>query len=216
MPLHLGDTSYLPKLRLGLYSLLTVSSFLLFAMSLATLVYQLIKTYGGYNKPIPSLLTCSALTLVHCGIFLSHTGPSSSPKRRKLVSIQVELLSLAVFTLFTLASVARLHSSTPGLLSACSGYFTCSALQGCLALAWLSFLFLALLFASILLATLYHHRRCRDPTLWREPFSAFDWAKYDPHGSGRAEGRIGLPVGRGVGFTKDGRESAEGSARFSV
>ncbi|GAA5839694.1 hypothetical protein JCM11251_002564 [Rhodosporidiobolus azoricus] len=217
--MNLSNTSYLPKLRLGAYSLLCCSSVLLFAMSLATLVYQLLKTYGGYNKPIPSLLTCSALTLVHCGLFLSPLRPSSSPKRRKLLSVQVELLSLVVFALFTLASVARLHSSTPGLLSACSGYFTCVALQGCLALGWLSFLFLTVLFTSLLLAGLYHHRRSSDSSLWREPFSSFDWAKYDARGgrSGFEGGRMGLsPEDRGIGYTKDGRESPQLSARFSL
>ncbi|TNY21743.1 hypothetical protein DMC30DRAFT_415711 [Rhodotorula diobovata] len=52
-------------------------------------------------------------------------------------ALLVELVSLAVFTLFTLACLSRLHTSTPGLLSSCGGYFVCSALQGCYSLAWM-------------------------------------------------------------------------------
>ncbi|GAA6001282.1 hypothetical protein JCM10207_007500 [Rhodosporidiobolus poonsookiae] len=188
MRVHLNNTAWLPSLRLGGYSLLCCSSLLLFAMSTALLAYQLVKTYGGYNKPIPSLLVCSFLTLVHCAVFLAPISVTSSPKRRRLTCIAVEVASLCVFGLFTLASVARLHSSTPGLLSNCGGYFTCVALQESLALGWLSFLFLAVLFTSLILASLYHHHRAHDPTIWREPFTSFNWAIYSPHPPGGAAG----------------------------
>ncbi|GAA6037053.1 hypothetical protein JCM8097_005527 [Rhodosporidiobolus ruineniae] len=206
----LSDTSFLPRLRLALYSLLICSSLILILLSSCLLGYQLIRT-SGYNKPVPSLLTCSALTLAHCALFLSPIRLHSSPKRRLVQSLQVEIASLCVFGLFTLACVARLHESTPGLLSKCGPYFTCTALQGCLALGWLSFLFLAILFPSLLLATLYHHRRAHDSTIWREPFSSFAWDKYAPHSGSAAMGGLG---GAAVGAARQQYGQKDGSGQF--
>ncbi|GAA5926697.1 hypothetical protein JCM10213_002427 [Rhodosporidiobolus nylandii] len=196
--LNLANTAWLPSVRVAAYSLLLTASLLCFIMSTATLVYQLVKT-SGYNKPVPSLLTCSILTLAHCIAFMIPVRITASPKRRRLLSLQVECLSLAVFLLFTLASVGRLHSSTPGLMTSCGGYFTCIALQGCLALGWLSFLFLAILFVAIFGGTLHHQRRGHDSSLWRAPFAAFDWAKYAPHGGRGAGGLSGQGQAAGLG-----------------
>lgn len=85
----------------------------------------------------PALLVCASFTVLHCGFFLAPVPPTAPPRRRLLASLQVELASLAIFTLFTLACVSRLGTATPGLLSSCGGYFVCSALQGCYSLAWM-------------------------------------------------------------------------------
>ncbi|BGP14129.1 hypothetical protein JCM10213v2_002069 [Rhodosporidiobolus nylandii] len=183
--LNLANTAWLPSVRVAAYSLLLTASLLCFIMSTATLVYQLVKT-SGYNKPVPSLLTCSILTLAHCIAFMIPVRITASPKRRRLLSLQVECLSLAVFLLFTLASVGRLHSSTPGLMTSCGGYFT-------------SFLFLAILFVAIFGGTLHHQRRGHDSSLWRAPFAAFDWAKYAPHGGRGAGGLSGQGQAAGLG-----------------
>ncbi|GAA5971585.1 hypothetical protein JCM11641_000651 [Rhodosporidiobolus odoratus] len=187
----LRSTAYLPTLRISVYSLLVFSSLLNLVLSAALLGYQLAKTYGGYNKPVPSLLVGSALTLAHCIVFMSPVGVTASSKRRRLLSLQVEILSLAVFFLFTLASVGRLHTSTPGLMSSCGGYITCIALQGCFALGWLSFLFLLILFTSIFGSTLYHHRRSRDKSIWLQPFSSFAWYRYAPQAARRVGNNVG-------------------------
>ncbi|GAA5875629.1 hypothetical protein JCM8547_000893 [Rhodosporidiobolus lusitaniae] len=197
----LTSTTHLPQARLALYSLLTVSSLLLLCMSAAVLAYQLAKT-EGYNKPVPSLLTAGAVTLLHSLFFAvlsSKPSASTSPSiRHRLQALQLEIPSLCILGLFALASVARLHSSTPGLLSNCGGYFMCVGLQACLALGWLSFLFLALLFTSLLLATLYHQRRSQGASIWKEPFGAFNWAVYDPNA-----GRMG-GIDRGIGSAGGG------------
>lgn len=159
--MRLSDTSYVPTLRQALYALVAVSSAVLALLSTTLLAYQLRWTIG-YNKPVvrarrsrpltkgpeltlrdlssnaqPALLVCSSLTLAHCAFFLCPVQSTATLKRRLLASLQVELVSLAVFTLFTLACLSRLHTSTPGLLSSCGGYFVCSALQGCYSLAWM-------------------------------------------------------------------------------
>ncbi|BGP38205.1 hypothetical protein JCM10450v2_002140 [Rhodotorula kratochvilovae] len=178
--MQLSDTRHMPTLRQALYALVAVSSVILAILSATLLAYQLRWTIG-YNKPVPALLVCAILTTAHCTFFLSPVRATSPPKRRGLASLQVELLSLAVFDLFTLACTARLHSSTPGLLTTCGGYFVCSALQGCYSLAWISFLFLTLLFASLLTATLYHRRRSPYISVFRQPFALVDWSMYATH-----------------------------------
>ncbi|BGO89836.1 hypothetical protein NBRC10512_005605 [Rhodotorula toruloides] len=177
------DTTWVPTARHVLYSLLATSATVLFLLATTLLAYEL-KWTVGYNKPVPALLTCSLLTVAHCAWFLRPIDANASTKRRRLASLQLELVSLAGFALFTLACVSRLHASTPGLLSSCGVHFICSALQGCLSLGWLSFLFLALLFALLLLCALYHRRRNPHFTLFREPFVAYDWAIYSRHSAG--------------------------------
>ncbi|GAA5915172.1 hypothetical protein JCM8208_002158 [Rhodotorula glutinis] len=134
--MRLADTSYVPTLRQVLYALIATSSVVLAILSATLLAYQLRWTIG-YNKPVPALLVCASLTVLHCAFFLAPVQPTAPPRRRLLVSLQVELASLAVFALFTLAGVSRLGTATPGLLSSCGGYFVCSALQGCYSLAWM-------------------------------------------------------------------------------
>ncbi|KAL7338562.1 hypothetical protein BJY59DRAFT_369014 [Rhodotorula toruloides] len=163
------DTTWVPTARHVLYSLLATSATVLFLLATTLLAYEL-KWTVGYNKPVvrdpralfprrsryilsshvlqPALLTCSLLTVAHCAWFLRPIDANASTKRRRLASLQLELVSLAGFALFTLACVSRLHASTPGLLSSCGVHFICSALQGCLSLGWLC---------------------ARFPTSWRRP-----------------------------------------------
>ncbi|GAA5859067.1 hypothetical protein JCM1840_003734 [Sporobolomyces johnsonii] len=190
---NLTNFAFLPTLRFSCYTLLSITSVSAFVLALALLIYELTLT-AGYNKPIPALLTCSALTLIHSALFLSPIRPETSAKRRKFLSLQIEILSLLVFGLFTLACVARLHSSTPGLYSSCRGYFICVALQASLALGWLSFLFLCLLFFPITIGTVYHYRRARDTWIWRQPFAMFDWGVY----AGRTGGAVDKAGGGGI------------------
>ncbi|GAA6020029.1 hypothetical protein JCM11491_004903 [Sporobolomyces phaffii] len=188
----LADTSWLPRWRFSLLSLLAIAAIATLLMSIATLAYQLHFTVG-YNKPIPALCIASALTVVHSSIFLSPITPSSTNRKKCLLSLQVELVSLLVLSLFTLATVARLHSSTPGLFSACGGYFICVSLQADVALAWISFLFLSLLFVPLLVATLYHLRRNKSFSILREPFVLFNWRVYNLDGRGtRGNGEGGM------------------------
>jgi hypothetical protein len=83
------------------------------------------------------LLVCSSMTLIHASLFLAPVTSTSSKQRKILLSLQLELASLLVLALFTLATLARLHSSTPGLFSARGGYFICVSLQADVALGWL-------------------------------------------------------------------------------
>ncbi|BGO97939.1 hypothetical protein RTBOTA2_001362 [Rhodotorula toruloides] len=177
------DTAWVPTARHVLYSLLATSATVLFLLATTLLVYEL-KWTVGYNKPVPALLTCSILTLAHCAWFLRPIATHASTKRRRFASLQLELISLAGFALFTLACVSRLHASTPGLLSSCGVHCICSSLQGCLSLGWLSFLFLALLFSLLLTSALYHRRRNPHATMFREPFVAYDWAIYSRRAAG--------------------------------
>ncbi|GAA6060953.1 hypothetical protein JCM10212_006535 [Sporobolomyces blumeae] len=196
MTLSLSDTSYLPPLRVYVLSLLAVSSIATLLMSIATLAYELRLTVG-YNKPIPALVVCSALSLIHASLFLSPVSPTSSSRTRLVVlSIQVELASSFVLALFTLATILRLNMSTPGLFSSCGGYFICVSLQACYALAWFDLLFLLLSFVPTLSCTIYHARRSRSLDLFSRPFVLFDWTKY------RKDQRIGLGIRDGIALPR--------------
>ncbi|GAA5991958.1 hypothetical protein JCM5350_001320 [Sporobolomyces pararoseus] len=211
----LTDTSWLPIWRFTLLSLLAVSSIATFLMSVATLAYQLHFTVG-YNKPIPALLICSALTLIHSSFFLSPVTPTSTKRRKFLQSLQVELLSLFVLGLFDLATVSRLHSSTPGLYSSCGGYFMCVSLQADVVLAWLSFLFLVLLFVPLSIGTLYHYRRGRSLKIWKEPFVLFNWRVYSLEGLGtRGLGEGGI-VAKSWKGKSSSQTSEERDSRFVI
>ncbi|GEM11714.1 hypothetical protein Rt10032_c16g5731 [Rhodotorula toruloides] len=177
------DTAWVPTARHVVYSLLAASATVLLALATTLLAYELRWTVG-YNNPVLALLACSILTLAHCAWFLRPVATYASAKRRCLASLQLELVSFAGFTLFTLACVSRLHASTLGLLSSCGVHFICSALQGCLSLGWLSFLFLALLFSLLLTCAIYHRRRNPHETIFREPFVAYDWAMYSRRSAG--------------------------------
>ncbi|GJN88327.1 hypothetical protein Rhopal_001292-T1 [Rhodotorula paludigena] len=129
--MRLSDTSYLPKLRQGLYALVVVAALLDALLALSLLAYQLRWT-TGYNKPVPALFTCATLTILVCGFLLAPIKPDAGKQRRLLGSVQFELVLLAGLALFTLACVSRLHAATPGLLSFCGHFVVCSLLQGSL------------------------------------------------------------------------------------
>ncbi|GAA5829934.1 hypothetical protein JCM5353_006118 [Sporobolomyces roseus] len=213
--MNLTDTSWLPSYRFTLLSLLAIASIATFLMSIATLAYQLQFTVG-YNQPVPSLLVCSALTLFHASIFLSPITPASSSRRGSFLALRVELVALLVLGLFTLATVARLHSSTPGLYSNCGGYFICVSLQADVALAWFSFLFLVMLFVPLLLATVYHYRRSHSTKILREPFVLFNWRVYSLGGGGGGSvilGEGGMTIGKAGGRDN---HSEEADSRFTI
>ncbi|GAA5854814.1 hypothetical protein JCM9279_000956 [Rhodotorula babjevae] len=81
---------------------------------------------------------------------------------------------------------------------------------GCYSLAWISFLFLTLLFASLLAATLYHRRRTPHASVFRQPCALVDWAMY----SSRPVRLPGPGGGGGLASEgaswRDGREADEG------
>ena len=157
-------TAHLPAWRTTLLSLLGVTNLVLLGLSAATLAYQLTKTVG-YNKPVaavrpPSLLLCHfphrcftdarmvpAVQLLFCSIaecavcavylLPLHEVMRRVPWARHAFALWVELTLVCVGGLLELASVARLHAATPGLLSNCGGYFICQGMQGLMALAWL-------------------------------------------------------------------------------
>ncbi|GAA5900569.1 uncharacterized protein JCM6883_002885 [Sporobolomyces salmoneus] len=207
--MYLTDTSWLPAWQFSFLSLLAVSSIATCLMSIATLAYQLHFTVG-YIKSVPALLVCPALTVAHASFFLSPVTPTSTRRRKMLVSLQVELLSLVLLGLFTLATVARLHSSTPGLYSSCGGYFMCVSLQADVALAWFSLLFLVLLFFPLFVATLYHYRQSKSNTIFRESFVLFNWRVYNSGERGnRGLGEGGMRVGE-----QKGQDEEQSDSRF--
>ncbi|GAA5846515.1 hypothetical protein JCM3766R1_002516 [Sporobolomyces carnicolor] len=172
MPIRLTETSWLPRWRFAFLTLLAISSIATLLASIATLAYQLQFT----------LLVCSALSLSHSSCFLSPITSHAHERRLHLQALRIELVTNAALGLFTLATVTRLHSSTPGLYLNCGGYFMCTSLQADVALAWLSFLFHSLVFVPLLVASLYHYRRTRSSALFRRPFNLFEWDVYRSRG----------------------------------
>jgi hypothetical protein len=65
-----------------------------------------------------------------------------------------------------------------------------------------TFLFTSLLFGTLLLATLYHHRRSHDSSIWSNPFNSFDWSKYSPR-LGGGGGNFSTMNGE-IGYRKSG------------
>ncbi|KAI5480321.1 hypothetical protein MNV49_001280 [Pseudohyphozyma bogoriensis] len=155
------STTYLPLYRLLVSLLLAIIGLALLIASASLLNYELVHT-AGYNKPVPAILTASALLLIHLAWFLPPLPP---PPR-----VGVDL--------FAFAAAVRLHESTPGLMSRCGGYFICKSLQTVLILSWLAFLFATILVLPLFIGTLYHHRRTKDATIWWKDFNSFNWSVY--------------------------------------
>lgn len=57
-----------------------------------------------------------------------------------------------------------------------------------------TWLFVSILVALMLIATLYHWRRTRNGAIWREEFAAFDWAVYGPRPARGHRGRESIQI----------------------
>ncbi|KAM0755365.1 hypothetical protein T439DRAFT_375743 [Meredithblackwellia eburnea MCA 4105] len=187
------STSRLPAARLGIYIFLFIAALGLLITASYLLGYEIDKTRGGYNQPVPALLTAGGTLLIHLALFLTPIrGPA--PKRTFFAGLRFELASLAVLDLFVLAGAVRLHVSTPGLMTYCGGFFICMGLQCVLVLAWLSWFFTSVQFIVLILATVYHYRRSRSSTIWIEPFLAFDWDIYTNRATRGHRGRQSIQI----------------------
>ncbi|GAA6037066.1 hypothetical protein JCM8097_005534 [Rhodosporidiobolus ruineniae] len=187
---------YLPTLRKGFLGALLLSGGTDLLASIVLLAYQLALT-EGYQHAVPALVATSFLC-VFLPVWFLFSRPYSiklplspnlaaDPKvgsmRDKVAkasrSIAAEVICLGGLGAWVLVAVSNLHAETPGLINHCGGFAICRMLLAVLALTWITFLFLGLSFASLLISTLYFTLRRHSPMpIFQTSFNAVDWERY--------------------------------------
>ncbi|BGP14134.1 hypothetical protein JCM10213_002431 [Rhodosporidiobolus nylandii] len=212
---------FLPAIRRGLLGLLMCAGVCDFVASIVLLAYQLALT-SGYQHIVPSICLTSFLAAAFPVWFLfsrpyaiklplsSAPDPRVGGARDRVArfsrSILAELVCLGGTGAWTLISVSTLHAETPGLIYHCGGYAICRMLLCVLAVTWICFLFLALSFASLLIATLYFTiRRGSALALLQVSFAAVEWEKYEGRPVGRS-GTVGAKAAIALGMKRTKRE----------
>ncbi|GAA6062007.1 hypothetical protein JCM10212_006082 [Sporobolomyces blumeae] len=198
----LSVLAQLPRVRKALFVILFLAGLADFFTSIILLAYQLALT-TGFNRVVPSLVVTSFLTSAIPAWFVlskpyairlpisSAAVPAVGSKRDKVArftrSIAAELVSLGGVGAWTLITVADLHAETPGLIDSCGGWTICRMLLAVFALTWITFLFQALSFATLLASTLYFTIRRSSPIpMIFTSFDDVDWIRYSGRPVNRA------------------------------
>ncbi|GAA5971590.1 hypothetical protein JCM11641_000653 [Rhodosporidiobolus odoratus] len=195
---------YLPAFRKGFLSVLMVAGVADMVASIVLLAYQLVMT-EAFQHVVPAIVVTSFLCAAFPVWFLvsrpysiklplspNLSGePRVGSTRDKVAkfsrSIVAEIICLGGTGTWVLIAVSTLHAETPGLVDHCGGWTICRLLLCVLALTWITFLFLCLSFASLLVSTLYFTIRRSSPMpLFSTSFAAVDWERYSGRPVNRA------------------------------